>query len=241
VNVVWRGTIEYGQALDEQRAYRERVIAREAPEALWLLEHPPVITLGRRAGEVELDRDTIRAAGFAVHETERGGLATCHEPGQLVGYVFFDASRLGVRRTVETLEDGLLAWCAGRGLGAGRRDGYPGIWVGHEKICALGLHVRLGVTMHGFALNLVNDLRGFGLITPCGITDGGVTTVGRLIGEQGLAPAMVWEEVGSCVVAAFSEASAGGRAGAPDGAAKIDAEGVDAPVRSKYMGGAEGT
>lgn len=241
MNVVWRGTIEYGRALEEQRAYRERVITREAPEALWLLEHPPVITLGRRAGEVDLDRDAIRAAGFAIHETERGGLATCHEPGQLVGYLFFDASRLGVRRTVETLEDGLLAWCAGRGLEAGRREGYPGIWVGREKICALGLHVRLGVTMHGFALNLVNDLRGFGLITPCGITDGGVTTVARLLGEPGLDPATVWEEVGSCVVAAFSVASSLDRGGGAPEAAKNDAEGVDAPSRPKYMGGAEGT
>lgn len=187
----WKGRLGYREALDAQRAFRERVIARQAPETIWGLEHDPVITTGRRGDAAGVDADRVRAAGFDLVETERGGLATCHEPGQLVGYVFLDASVVGVRRTVEALEDGVIAWLGAEGVTAGRREGYPGVWAGRDKLCAIGLHVRQGITMHGFALNLTNDLRGFGLITPCGIVDGGVTTLSRLK-KDAPAPQEAW-------------------------------------------------
>ncbi len=203
VVVTWRGTLEYGEALLDQRAYREAVIAGTAPEALWLLEHPPVITTGRR--EAHVDAVRVRQAGFDLVATERGGLATCHEPGQLVGYLFVDASRLGVRRLVAALELAIVGWLADFGVQAGGSAGRPGVWVGREKVCALGLHVKRGVTMHGFALNLVNDLRGFGLISPCGIVEGGVTTLSRLVGgaptPETAAPSVARAVVSACAAA----------------------------------------
>lgn len=175
---------------------------------MWLLEHPPVITTGRRSVGGDVEPARVRAAGFELHETERGGLATCHEPGQLVGYLFFDASAVGVHRTVAALEEGLIGWLRGEGIAAARREGYPGVWVGREKVAAIGLHFRRGVSMHGFALNLVNDLRGFALIVPCGLADAGVTTVARLTGRH-LPPARVAAAVGDRILAALLDTRAG--------------------------------
>lgn len=177
MRAIWKGTWAYGDALAAQRAHRDRLAAGEGEEELWLLEHPPTITTGRRADAADVDPARVAAAGYALFATERGGLATCHEPGQLVGYVLADVRALGARRLVAAIEDGILAWLAGVGVPAGRREGYPGVWVGDRKVCALGLNVQGGFSMHGFALNLVNDRRGFGLIVPCGIVDGGVASV----------------------------------------------------------------
>lgn len=217
MRAVWKGRVPYGEALEAQRTHRDRLAEGRAGEELWLLEHPPVITTGRRevAG---LDEGRLAAAGYALFHTERGGLATCHEPGQLVGYLLIDAGGLGVRRLVAAVEDGVIAWLRASGVAAGRRDGYPGVWVERDKVCAVGLNVRGGLTMHGFALNLVNDLAGFGLVTPCGITDGGVAAIARFWadcpGPEQAAPA-----VGASVLASL-----------------LDARGV-----VEYMGDAEGT
>lgn len=181
---VWLGRMEYGAALDAQRAQRARRIAGEVGDTLWLLEHEPVITTGRRAVDDLPPPERLAAAGFHHYATERGGLATCHEPGQLVGYVLMDVRRLGVRRLVDAVEDGLLRWLSERGVEGGRREGYPGVWVGQDKIAAVGLNAQQGFTLHGFALNLCNDRAGFGLITPCGIRDGGVTTFQLLTGQK---------------------------------------------------------
>lgn len=204
----WLGTVDYSTALEAQRAYRDRVIAGEAPEALWLLEHPRVLTLGRRGGGLRVTRSAALDAGFRVLETERGGLATCHEPGQLVGYLFSDARDLGVARLVGAVEAGLAGWLGAVGVPGEARVGAPGVWVGREKVAAIGLHVRHGRTMHGFALNLVNDLEGFGLIVPCGLTDGGVTSVERLTGRA-FPPAEVALAVGHSVVRALLDARDG--------------------------------
>ncbi len=179
--VEWLGTVPYRDALSRQREYRDRVIAGDAPEALWLLEHPPVITTGRRGAGV--DAEAVANAGFELVESERGGLATCHEPGQLVGYVFRRCDS-GVRALVCALEAGIVAACADMGVQAARREGYPGAWSPGGKLCAIGLHVRRGVSMHGFALNLVNDLRGFELIVPCGLPGAGVSSVFREVGTS---------------------------------------------------------
>lgn len=173
----WLGRVPYADAWARQVARREQVIAGAAPEALWLLEHDPVITLGRRGGEVHQPEPA-----WPVVQTERGGLATVHEPGQLVGYCFKDVRRCGIRRFVEAVEAGLVGWLAEQGVDAGTRAGFPGVWVGEEKVAAVGFHVRSGVTMHGFALNLVNDLAGFSRITPCGLRGVGVTSLERLRG-----------------------------------------------------------
>jgi lipoyl(octanoyl) transferase len=181
VGVAWLGRVPYDVAWARQLAQRDEVLAG-GPDALWLLEHPPVITVGRRASE---------AGPLPVHgeipvvHVERGGLATWHGPGQLVGYLIADLPRRGwkVKGVVAGIEIGVSAYLAELGVVAGPRDGYPGVWIGRDKVCAIGLHVRRGVTMHGFALNLTPDLAGFSSILPCGITDGGVTSVARALGS----------------------------------------------------------
>ena len=179
VPVRWLGTVPYPDAWSAQRAHREQVISGDASGELWMLEHPPTITTGRRAAGVNIE--AVQRAGFALFATERGGLATCHEPGQLVGYLIADVRKAGIRCAVSAIEAGIVAWLARLGVDASRREGLIGVWVGGAKIAALGLHVRRGVTMHGFALNLTNTLAGFDLIVPCGIVGGQVTSLARLL------------------------------------------------------------
>lgn len=196
------GRVAYRHALRLQRLRREAVVRGDAPEVLWLLEHDPVVTLGRRAAKDERLVASLRAQRRDVVATERGGLATAHGPGQLVGYPIVHLRRRGwhVRRVVHGLEEGLIRWLGGQGIAARRREGWPGVWVGDDKIAALGLHVSRDVTLHGFALNLQPDLGLFDGFAPCGVTEGGVTSVARLLGAAP-APHQVAEEVGRAVLA----------------------------------------
>ncbi|NOY24580.1 MAG: lipoyl(octanoyl) transferase LipB, partial [Oligoflexia bacterium] len=164
----------------------DAILRGEAAETLWLLEHPAVVTTGRRAVP-DLDRTALAARGIPVVSTRRGGLATWHGPGQLVAYILYDAGRrgLGPKNLVAILENTVIAWLGERDVDAGRRPGLPGVWVGHDKICAVGLHFSRGVSMHGLALNLCPDLSAFSLFSPCGISDGGITS---LQGLRGRAP-----------------------------------------------------
>lgn len=210
VEARWLGRLPYGEALALQRARREAVIRGEAPEALWALEHDPVITTGRRdVGDLPAEA-RLSELGVTLFQVERGGLATWHGPGQLVVYAIVRAAErgLGARGLVRALEDGVIGWLGAQGLAAGRREGYPGVWTpspgspaGLDKICAIGLHFRLGVSLHGVALNLRPDLSGFGLITPCGVLDAGVTSVAR---ARGAAPSP--EEAAPGVLAALLSA-----------------------------------
>ena len=183
----WRGQVPYAQAWAEQRSRREAIIARQADEVIWLLEHPVgVITTGRRPISVLPTNDQLADHGLELHRTERGGLATWHGPGQLMAYLLIRAQErgLGVRRMVCLVEEAIINWLDKEGIQAQRRDGYPGIWVGTDKICALGLHFRRGVSMHGLSLNLSPSFEGYDLIEPCGITDGGITSVELLTGQS---------------------------------------------------------
>jgi len=202
VQRAWLGTLEYGDALARQALAHRGGLSGEGPRLLGL-EHRPVITLGKRGGEVDAGR--AASAGYAVWQTRRGGLATCHEPGQLVGYVIIDARSLGVRRLVDAVEAVVIAWLAGQGIIASRRHGAPGVWVlgasGPAKIAAVGLQVRAGWSMHGFALNLVNDLAGFDLVSPCGIRDATVTSASRL--GCAIPPAEAWAQLGPALEGAL--------------------------------------
>ena len=182
----WLGRVPYRQALQAQRTRRAAIIAGEAAEAIWLLEHDPVVTHGRRAAPGTPSPQALAALGVDFLQTERGGLATWHGPGQLVAYLLIATQRrrIRVRELVCAAESGVIDWLAAQGVAAARRTGRPGVWVGRDKICAIGLHFSRGVSMHGVALNLCPDLSGFGLITPCGITDGGVTSLAKLIGTS---------------------------------------------------------
>lgn len=180
------GIVPYGEALRLQERILESVVDGAAPEALLLLEHPPVYTLGRSpASERHLlvsERDlAVRAEVFRVG---RGGDVTFHGPGQLVGYPVMDLRTRGrdVHAFVRRLEDVLIATLLDFGISANRVPGLTGVWVGREKIASIGVQVRRSVTMHGFALNVCNDLSFFSAIVPCGIHGCRMTSVSRVLG-----------------------------------------------------------
>ncbi len=201
---VWQGRIRYHWAWELQNLRRDAIIAGRADEAFWLLEHDSVITTGRRAVDDLPSAAVLADRGIDSHHTERGGLATWHGPGQLVGYLMLDLPRRGlkVRELVCAVEAGIIDWLHGAGIEAHRRSGYPGVWVGKNKLCAVGMHFRRGVSMHGFALNLTPSLDAYEWFTPCGITDGGVTTVAIERGDAPT-PAQAWRAVSECVIAAI--------------------------------------
>jgi len=170
-----------------QLRLREAILAGTGESTLLLVEHDPVITLGRRGGELAIGVDRLRERGVGVHQVERGGLATYHGPGQLVGYPILPLARFGVTipELVEAVEAVLIGYARDRGLVAGRRQGLPGVWCGERKIGAIGLHVHRGVSIHGFALNLTVDTSAYRWIVPCGIepAQGSVSSIAELHGH----------------------------------------------------------
>jgi lipoyl(octanoyl) transferase len=181
------GRVPYGEGL----ALQERLVAeRQAgrvPDTLLLLEHDPVFTLGRnaRSEHVLFPEAELRARGFEVYETGRGGDVTYHGPGQVVGYPILSLApdRCDVHRYVRDIEEVLIRTCADYGVAAGRVAGMTGAWVGAAKIAAIGVRIARWVTSHGFAFNAGGDLSPFGLIVPCGIRGRGVTSLERLLGR----------------------------------------------------------
>jgi lipoyl(octanoyl) transferase len=179
----WLGRIGYAEAFALQQEIADRVASGAAPEALLLLEHDPVYTLGRRASESEvlLGEADLRERGIAVERSDRGGRVTYHGPGQLVGYPIVDLAPLNdVRGYVCELQRALIEVCASYGVSAATDPDNVGVWVGASKIGAIGVHVSRGVTTHGFALNVSPDLGAFNGIIPCGIVDKGVTSLTAL-------------------------------------------------------------
>ena len=181
------GRVPYGDGL----ALQERLVAdRQAsliPDTLLLLEHDPVFTLGRnaRSEHVLFPEAELRARGFEVYETGRGGDVTYHGPGQVVGYPILSLApdRCDVHRYVRDIEEVLIRTCADYGVAASRVPGMTGAWVGQEKIGAIGVRIARWVTSHGFAFNVSADLAPFGLIVPCGLRGRGVTSLERLLGR----------------------------------------------------------
>ncbi|HSB61847.1 MAG TPA: lipoyl(octanoyl) transferase LipB [Vicinamibacteria bacterium] len=181
------GRLAYAEGLEVQADLVARRQAGEVPDTLLLLEHEPVFTLGRNARRenVLLPEEALRARGFEVFETGRGGDVTYHGPGQVVGYPIVDLSpdRRDVHRYVRDLEEVMGRTCADYGIAGRRIPGRTGTWVGGEKIGAIGVRIARWVTSHGFAFNVTTDLAPFGLIVPCGIREGGVTSLERLLGR----------------------------------------------------------
>jgi lipoyl(octanoyl) transferase len=190
VDVKRLGLIGYQQALDLQRDLVEQRKRGDIPDLLLLLEHPDVITLGVKTrsdrSHVLETEEALSEKGVQLFESGRGGDVTYHGPGQLVGYPILDLKpdRCDVHRYVRDLEDVLIQTVAAFGISAGRIEGLTGIWVGQEKIAAIGVRISRWVTSHGFALNVSTDLSRFGLIVPCGITDKGVTSMQQLLGRR---------------------------------------------------------
>lgn len=206
--VVGLGRMAYGEALALQRDLAQRRIEGSLEQDLLLLvEHPPVITLGRgsHAEHLVAPRAFLDAKGVEVFEVERGGDVTLHGPGQLVGYPIYDLTqhRQDLHWFLRALEQCVILALGDFGVSGERRPGYTGVWTGGRKIASIGLHVKQWVTWHGFALNVMTDLSLFDLIVPCGIPDVTMTSIQKELGAR--APRDLWGRALDAVVLAFCE------------------------------------
>ena len=209
IQYLYLGRVAYDDALRLQAEIAELRLAGRVENVLLLLEHPPVLTLGRNANRSNIlaSDELLAQRGVTLHEINRGGDVTYHGPGQLVGYPIFDlrslrnakGGRLGPVDFVRMMEEALIRLCGGYGVRAGRIPGLTGVWCGpadstsldesrgpeaERKIGAIGIHVSRGITSHGFAFNVTTDLRDFQLINPCGITDKPVTSLDRELARE---------------------------------------------------------
>jgi lipoate-protein ligase B len=200
------GSRNYEEVLELQRSLcRQRMAGERGEDVLLLVEHEPVVTLGRgtRSGSVRLTPQGLSAQGVALVEVERGGDATFHGPGQLVGYPVLDLRehREDLHWYLRQLEGALITALAELGVPAERNPGLTGVWTRGRKIASIGVHVKQWVTFHGFALNVTTDLRGFDLIVPCGINGVVMTSVAAELGRTDAASLQA--EARRAIVAAF--------------------------------------
>ena len=211
IRIVDLGRRGYAETLELQR----RLCAeRGSPDhgledILLLVEHEPVITLGRttQPSSLPLTPEAITQRGVGVYEVERGGDVTWHGPGQLVGYPIVDLRRMreDLHWYLRSLEDALIDALESLGIPADRNPGYTGVWTAGRKIASIGVHVKRWVTLHGFALNVVNDLDGFELIVPCGIQQVVMTSVAAELGAAN-APGPLFAHTRDAVVASLGRA-----------------------------------
>ncbi|MDA4120594.1 MAG: lipoyl(octanoyl) transferase LipB [Thaumarchaeota archaeon] len=172
------GRMEYGEALELQKNLAAKRAKGEIPDSLILVEHEHVITLGRKTTPANFKPQNI-----PVFQVERGGDATYHGPGQLVGYPIILLADHDVRRHVRNIEDALLRAVHTFGIHGERVDGHPGVWVGGKKLASIGVAVTDWVTYHGFALNVNTEMEYFELIRPCGLDPAAMTSMKRIKGE----------------------------------------------------------
>jgi len=220
LRVEHRGLVPYDDALALQAERVDAVRRGAAPDTLFLLEHPPVVTLGRRADPAHLRESpaALAARGVALRTVTRGGDVTWHAPGQLVGYLVCDLAARGapdVHRFLRGMEAALIAALAGLGLEAASLHGYTGVFMARSlapgagpprKVASIGLGLRGWVSFHGFALNVTNDLAAFGAIVPCGLRDVRMTSVAAERGRPADAgrDAALEERTRAAVAAAFA-------------------------------------
>ncbi len=175
------GRLDYKKAWDIQLRVHELRVKDEIPDTLIFVEHPHVITLGRFGKPENLltPIEELKRRGVSFYRVERGGDITYHGPGQLVGYPIFSIKNgyPGIRAFIERMEDALIYALRTFGIEAEKKEGYIGVWLGEEKLAAIGVAVKRWITFHGFALNVNTDLDYFKLIRPCGLIDKGVTSI----------------------------------------------------------------
>lgn len=195
------GYLDYAASWDEQKRIHAAVVAGDLPPTLLLVEHPPTITFGKKGGRENLlvAPALLESKGFSLYDIERGGDVTYHGPGQLVGYPIFPVGRK-VQWFLRSIEDALITVLAEYGIKSVGSPGYAGVWVGEEKVAAIGVAIKRGVAFHGFALNVSTDLTHFDYIIPCGIRDKGVTSLSQLLARE-ITP----NEVRPQVIAAFHQ------------------------------------
>jgi lipoyl(octanoyl) transferase len=205
IQYIYLGRVGYDEGLRLQAEMAGQVAGGRTGNVLLLLEHPPVLTLGRNAKRANIlaSYEFLKRRGVTVHEINRGGDVTYHGPGQLVGYPIFDlrtlrtesGGRMGPVDFVRRMEEALIRLCGRFGVKAGRICGLTGVWCSADggaerKIGAIGIHVARGITSHGFAFNVTTDLREFELIVPCGIADHAVTSLKREVENPEALPAL---------------------------------------------------
>jgi lipoyl(octanoyl) transferase len=201
------GRVPYAEALELQRNIaRDRIAGALSQDVLLLLEHPPVVTLGRAAKEKHLvaSPEFLKSKGVETHEAERGGDVTYHGPGQLVGYPIIDLKRhrQDLHWYLRKIEEALINALADYGVPGERNPAYTGVWTRGRKIASIGVHARDWVTWHGFALNVTTDLSYFDLIVPCGIDGVDMTSIAREVGT----PDVSMQDARDRVTAKFAEA-----------------------------------
>ena len=202
LEVIQAGVVAYEDALAWQRQLAEdRIAGRLSHDVLLLLEHPPVVTLGRNSHAAHL----LRPQGIEVFEVERGGDVTFHGPGQLVGYPILDLRqhRQDLHWYLRTLEQALIDGLSELGIPAERNSGWTGVWTRGRKIASIGVHVKQWVTWHGCALNVTTDLGWFDRIVPCGIPGVVMTSIEK---ETGNGKRETWERMVEAVVRGFEQA-----------------------------------
>jgi lipoate-protein ligase B len=181
------GVTQYEHALKLQQALVQARTEGKIPDVVLLLQHPPVFTIGRFRGEKDIiiPPERFTQEGIAVFHTNRGGGITYHGPGQLVGYPILNLKehKLGVREYIWKLEEVVINLLSTLDIQGHRFAEFPGVWVGEQKICSIGIHVSRYITMHGFALNVNTDLRYFEYINPCGINRKVMTSISKLLGH----------------------------------------------------------
>ncbi len=206
------GLVPYGEALELQRAVaRARLAGDLVDDVLLLVEHPPVVTLGRAAqsAHVAVPKELLATRGVEVFDVERGGDVTFHGPGQLVGYPIFDLKghKRDLHWYLRQIEEALIVVLAAYGVAARRTAGYTGVWVGSDdaprKIASIGVHARDWVTWHGFALNVRTKLEFFDLIVPCGIQNVQMTSLAREAGRDDVTVVRVLPDVANAFGTAF--------------------------------------
>ena len=184
----WREPIDYAAAYEIQERLWSRNVAGEGPDALLVLSHPPTFTIGK-SGKLDnllVDREEMAERGLPVFFTDRGGDITYHGPGQVVAYPILDLRKRGkdVHRYIYELQEVIIRTLADLSIGAERDEKHVGVWVGDEKVAAIGVRIRRWVTMHGLALNVDPVMEHFSFINPCGIIDRGVTSISNLLGRE---------------------------------------------------------
>ena len=200
LEIIEAGLVPYSDALEWQRQLADdRISGQLGHDVLLLLEHPPVVTLGRNSHAAHL----LRSSGIDVFEVERGGDVTYHGPGQLVGYPILDLSgyKQDLHWYLRTLEQALIDALGMLDIPAERNAGFTGVWTRGRKIASIGIHVKQWVTWHGFALNVSTDLAHFDRIVPCGIQGVVMTSVERETGDG--KRATLWNESVAAVIRGF--------------------------------------
>lgn len=204
LNIVKLGIVDYHWAHQLQRRLVQEHMQNKGNDSLLLLQHNPVITIGRsgNSSNILVPKSMLSAEGIDIYEIERGGDVTYHGPGQLTGYPIIDLRHFkkDIHWYLRQLEETIIKILAEYSVAGERMEGYTGVWVGDEKVAAIGVAIRRWVTYHGFALNVSPDMSHFQMIRPCGITDKGVTSLERLLGHR-----VDMDEVIAKTASAFAE------------------------------------